>query len=238
MKTTFIISLGLLVGIGIFYLVGPLKAKSASSDMIALHILTEVSANNGQTWQNNTGTDYSGGQIAYPCQNGTVQIRTRIWNTGTANAYQVTGQSSFSNSTYISQARIISNDSDGDGVEYTRVPFINNGSIYVGRVNANTSADNGYEGATVTVQLTDICPRDNDNPLITGKTNIQNYSSNTGGQDQQQQFPVFENLIRPARATGIGNNSTIAFEVCGGCRQDNQTAVSNITNLPQTGADL
>jgi len=219
------ILLGFIILVSSCYLLFPTTTVSAKND-IQLYIRVEVSTNNGQTWQNTTGTDYSGGQIAYPCQNDTIQIRTRVWNTGEDQAYQVTGQSSFNPQGFVVGTQ--TGDSNNDKTGYIREPFTNNGAIYIASVPANTTADNGARISVVTVTLPESCPLPG--TQITASANIQNYATNPGWWGQQG----FNWGINRAIASGIGNRSSVTFVPCG-CESGR---ASNITVLPKTGMDL
>lgn len=230
--------LGLSIIVFGFYFTGLKKADSAK-DTIDLHIRVEVSTDNGQTWKNTAGTDYSGGQTVSICQGESFQIRTRIWNTGNQEAYQVTGLSSSSDSSYITNASTNSNDEDGDGVIFNRLSFKNNGSIYVASVAPNGSYDDSYQGSIVTIHPPDECSVAETEVYLTA--NIQGYASNSGGQ-QQGQPPLIGRLgINSAKASGIGNMSRVKIIPCGcqtGKSQEASVNSGNTAILPQTGADF
>lgn len=235
------IGLIIIFGIGI---IGPVKANSAD-DEVDLRIRVEVSTDNGQTWQNTSGSDYSGGQTVNLCQGENFQIRTRIWNSGTRKAYQVTGLSSCINSANNANPGQLgvtanTNDEDSDGVTFLRMPFTNNGSIYVATVAPNGSYDNGYQGSILTIQPPNQCPTPGTEIYLT--TNIQGYALNSGGgPGQLGPGPLIIVGLKSARAAGIGNRSSVKIVLCG-CQsaETQETAVGSgsIEELPQTGAEL
>ncbi len=236
-KKTISIICGLILLGGIVLLAGAIKTK-AQADGVALHIKTEISGDNGQTWLNYGGSESHNYETLCPNPGeNTFLVRTKIWNTGQNPARNVTGTSTLTssyrncdNSTYE-----VNTDSDGDQTHFTNSFFTSGNVGTIANVPANGSENDVYEG-----QITGIRTCPNYNPCdypITGTATLANYMV----------LGKLPNLIGRAFATGNGYQSTFQIggsscRVCGTSTSRATTTTSTTTStttattsLPSTG---
>jgi len=216
-----------------------LSQSKAQVDNVALHIRTEVSSDNGQTWLNYSGTENPRWEALCPNSGpSTLLVRTKMWNTSQVDdAVNVTGTSTLTNyNDCANNTYEVNANTDGDQVAYSNLFFTGPNQGTISMVPLGGSENNVYEGQTTGIRT---CA--NYNPCdypITGTATINNYTP------QPRQAGFLDSWIGKAFATGNGYQSTfqIGGDSCQVCRdrQGAQTSVQTSTEstLPGTGQPI
>jgi len=192
----------------------------AQEDDVNLHIKLEASLDNGATWHNYSGTEYSEGETINADPGDTVLMRIKIWNTGTDNAGEVVSSGTLTNYNYVKTIELVSADADGNGESYTLGSEMESGAIAL-VVNGGTeecTAESGSECATLNFVLSGNFPIGE--TIIISEIYIDSYQSIRVG------LPY--NFIRETYAIGLGRKSAVRIAV----------RVAEPEVLPQTGAEV
>lgn len=184
--------------------------STAQEDNVNLHIKVEVSKD-GTTWYNYSGTEYSGNQTLSASPGDTIQVRIKIWNTGTFYVRNVTGTGTLTNSSYIASAAVINTDGDANGRNYDGYFFSGIGTGSIAQVDQGTT-EASAELLLLSFTLSNNFPAGE--TVIFGEATISKYTI-IGRSD----------FIDRAYAEGTGRKSAIRI------------AVNVPLTLPQTGAD-
>lgn len=226
-----ILALILLIGLGVIF---KGQAKAESQD-VTLHVSTTVSPDGGQTW-------YPQDQPVCTEPGGTVQIQTRVWNTGTDLVNQVYGTSSATNAQYLTDCTPTNPNQDGDDYAYTQNPYTDNGQTHVHHITALGSDTSGYQGTTTTCRIPPETPCDT---TITGTTTLTSYS-NDQGDNENHYFQDLQGFIgRALAATSIGENTTFTVTInrdtcpktCGSSTKKTTSETTSV-GLPETGSSI
>lgn len=137
----------------VFYPWNQVGAVTRGIGDVSLHLKAEVSPDNGTTWYNYSGDDNPEGESITINPGDTILLRVKMWNSGTAAAYNVQITGSVTNIEYIDGIVGDYNlDEDGNGREFTST-FT---SISISQVNPGGSEESGYESLVASVTICDI----------------------------------------------------------------------------------
>ncbi len=203
--------------IGLVVSLVAVKVKAAGVgdiDDVELHIKYEVSSDNGATWRNFSGTESSGGESITVTPGATVEIKVTTWNSDSLAAINVIGTGTTTNSSYIQNATILSDDTDADTIPYTGFFVSGGGAGGISLVPGLTPESPG-ETFTASLQLGSNFPAGQ--TVIESEIEIDDYTP------ELIVYRPFQ-LIKKAYALGVGNKSAIRIIV------NNEQ-----TGLPQTG---
>lgn len=207
------ISVLLAVALISFVSFGFVIKSTQANGAIQVHIKTEVSIDNGQTWHSFTSSAGSSYATVPASPGGTIKVRVKVWNFGAADVINLTGTGSISNSEYVSEAALESADADGNSNYFTGFFFVGDGGGYISPVASGGSENSGYESLTAYLTLSDDIPAGTTE--IVGNVAVNSYESIT-----QRPYNLFAGRAMAQEAI------TSSFKIV------------VLNGLPQTGAQL
>ena len=219
-----ILGFGVALALGVTcYSLSLIQPVKAQEDDVNLHIKLEASLDNGVTWKNYSGTEFSGGESVVADPGDTVLVRGKMWNTGTGDAYGAIAEGTLTNFGYVSAINLDDADVDGNGRSYTLGEGMENAQI--SQVSNTTIEEcnplNGSECADFNFVLENNFPVGE--TVIIAKMEIASY------QTRVLNF-LFDDLTREAYALGTGRDSAVRIVV--------NVAESVAEILPETGVNL
>lgn len=215
---------------------------------VNLHTKVEASSDNGATWHNYSGTEFSGGETITASPGDTILVRLKIWNSATTwYVTNLTGAATTTNSSYIQTATITSADYDGNTNPYIGYFFDGTGAGAIATV-LQSGSENGANCESLLASFT----LSNDFPVgetvITAQATIGGYTENEVLVGENEVLVGLLDKLGIAKAAGTGRNSTarIAVNVAATPTATATATTSSIVAatatetaaaLPQTGAD-
>lgn len=216
----------LAVLISLVFVVSPTNAQEAN-----LHIKLEVSLD-GTTWYNFSGSE-DADNVTLNCSPGDeLIVKVTLWNSGDADATNVVGNGTITNSDYIEDATDIDPDADGNLRDFTGYYFVGGGVGFISQIDQGGTYDTDEESMTAVLTLSDDFPAGD--TVITATATVENEGGVVVGEDEREADVEDENsevvsflknlLVQKAYAQqGLGRYSRVRIVV---------------TELPATGADL
>jgi len=220
----------LILGAILFVLI-PAGIIWATGDIptINLHIKVEASKDQGATWYNYSGADYSGGQTLSANPGDTIWIRIKLWNDGEEAAGSIAGTGAISNYSYVSSATVLDADKDEDTIPYDGYFFTGTGTGNIGVVLNGTSETFHAEQLLLAIKLSDVAPPEGSN-IILGEATISAYD---------ELHPVKIPWVERALAAGLNRKSAVRIAINTSQTTSTPTPTPTPTsteNLPETGA--
>ena len=235
-KVSIYLFLGLLtlslLGFFIFGASRAIAASAGASDDVDLHIKVEVSADQGATWSNFSGTEDAGGDVVAVSPGDELQYRVKVWNTGTINANNVDILGTVSNASYVASTAVTASD-------FLGFAFAEGRDGTAGIVEDGSTEEAGFYSVTGTLTLADSFPVGQ--TLISGSVNITDYLAGEFALNPIQRIAKTLGISK-AKALGVDRVSgmRIAVTVAAPVTETATAATpaATATTLPDSGGSI
>ncbi len=205
------------------------KNAKADGNNENIDIRLEASKDNGATWHNYSGTNYSGGETVSANPGDTVLIKFTAWDGDAMMAANITISGTITNSSYLTVPESgINSDADGNHTSISGIVNTFGGGATISTLDALGSYSScsplvaNCESATFSLVLSSTFPVGE--TIILGEAGITDFTDRA---------PVRNPFIDRAYASSVGHKSAFRIAV-------NVAAPTTVvtTNLPATGSPI